>query len=114
MHGDHKDPRADLFSHIRKTEQDVAHLLEKAEMEKENILQKARLDAAKTREEGIARVNDDSQQKIEKFRSQVYVLKDSKVAESKDEIKNLEKKAKKNKDKAVDFLYEKFLAYINA
>lgn len=99
---------AEILKEIRTSEEESESILRKAETEKQKIIEKAKKDSLKAISDGDGEIMKAHEQKLAALMEKAVSLRNEKLQESKKSAMQLKAKAKKNIDKAVDFVMEKF------
>lgn len=107
-----KEPDASIFAEIREAEKRAEEILQNAEKEKEKIISDARRNASSLILKKFEEIDKERAKRIQNFQANVYVLKETKLGEIKDEIKKLEKSAPKKIEKTADIIFERFVEYM--
>ena len=97
-----------VLKDIRNAEKESDSILEKAEKEKEKILNEAQKKAEEIFQKEKESAKDFHEKKLVDFRSKSDSMLKEKIEEGRKQAAQLESKAKKNMDKAFDFIMKKF------
>lgn len=99
---------AEILSEIRDSEKKADEIIEKAKVEKEQILHEAAASSSKLLAAKQDEIRKLQEKKLIEFRDKFKSVKEEKLAEGKNIAKQLRAKAEKNAPKAVDFAMIKF------
>ena len=97
-----------IFSQIKEFEKKAEEIAEKANREKELILQKARLKASDLLEEKEELIEKNKEKKVNSYMEKLKESREKKISEGKEKVDQLKKESSKKIAKAVDFVLEKF------
>lgn len=99
---------AEILLEIRDSEKKADELIERAQKEKEAILQEAAKSSSKLLAEKEAEIRKSQEKKIVDFRDKSRLMKGEKSAEGRTLSKQLKAKAEKNAAKAAELIIKKF------
>ncbi len=97
----------DILSSIREAEQEAEEILRKAQIEKDEIIKRAQKGAEELFQRRMEEIKKAQEKKISEFKAKSSSAYKDKIDEGKKQAKQLQSKAEKNLDKAVDFAINK-------
>ncbi len=98
----------EVLMEIRDAEKKADDIIERAKGEKDSIIQEASLNSSKLLESKEDEIIKQQEKKLSEFRDKSKLIKEEKISESRNTIKQLKSNADKNAAKAVDFAMKKF------
>ena len=98
----------EILSEIRESEKKADEILEKAKKEEGLIIQEALRNSSRLLSENEAEVRKSQEKRIMDFREKARLIRDEKLAEGKQAVKQLKAKAEKHIAKAAELVAKKF------
>lgn len=97
-----------ILKEIRDSEKKADEIIENAKLQRDTILQEASKNSSKILAEKEEEIRKKHEKKISDFRETMKFLKEDKLAEGKNAVRQMKAKTEKNSGKAVEFVIEKF------
>ena len=99
---------SEILSEIKEAEKIADEIMERAERESESLIVQANVSSANLIAEKEHELKKLQEKKIMSARDRAKILKDEKLAEGRDVVKDIRTKVEKNIQKAADFIIKKF------
>jgi len=103
----------EIFNEIKEAEKKAEEITEKANIDADRIVQDAKSKASRLLSQKIEEIDKEKLKKIQDFRDNIHVLRDTKISEISESIKKMKQKAQKSMENAVEFTIKKFYESIN-
>ena len=99
---------AEILLEIKNSEKKAEGIIEKANMEKREILEKTKINSSKLLDEKKDEIRLSQEKKIVSFREKIKSAKNEKLKEGKKVLRAIKTKAEKNITEAVELIIKKF------
>ena len=99
---------AEIFSEIKQAEKESEETIESAGLERDKIIQNAKNRASNMLSSNIREIDEESSKKIQQFKNNVHVFRETRLSEGKESLKKLKQKTQKNIPSAQKLIVQKF------